>query len=142
MILLEPLLGSAHRQMFLNAAADHLKLELHLFLEALYTPQPEVNHTAIAALGRLGDVRALPHLQPIANNTAHPLCPAAIGAIALIKRTNPEMMTLLRGSSAADAHQETLLRPAAEKSSTVSPDLLLRPSAQGGDGTIHPQTGS
>jgi hypothetical protein len=113
-----------------------------LFLEALYAPQPEVNSTAIAALGRLGDVRALSHLQLLANNAAHPLCPAAVETIALIKRTNPEMMTLLRGSSASEAQTETLLRPSSESSAATSPALLLRPSSQGGESPVQQQTGS
>lgn len=108
-----------------------------LLLEALYTPQTECTETAILALGRLGDVRALPHLQrftalsePAGMKTgASALAIAANQAIAAIRKTNPEMMTLLRASSALDTQTDTLLRPAAGGPPDTAPEQLLRPSA-------------
>jgi HEAT repeat protein len=125
------------------AAAETL-MELYgpesfpLLLEALYAPQMECVVTAVLALGRLGDVRALPHIQHLLNHTAmesepgrmSPLAVAANQAIAAIRRTNPEMMTLLRASSAADTQIDTLLRPAASGPPDTAPETLLRPSAQ------------
>lgn len=101
-----------------------------LFLEALYRPQSEVHGTAIAALGHLGDLRAVPHLQPIAGSPQHSCTLAAQIALEEIKRTNPEMMTLLRASSAGEARPDTLLRPAYGVSPDVPADQLLRPTAQ------------
>jgi HEAT repeat protein len=118
-----------------TAAAETL-LELYgadsfpLFLEALYAPLPDAHSTAIVALGRLGDARALPHLQPLVANAAHALSPVATEAVAAIRRTNPELMTLLRASSALDNRPETLLRPASGNPDDGAPDLLLRPTAQ------------
>jgi HEAT repeat protein len=118
-----------------TAAAETL-LELYgtdsfpLFLEALYAPLPEAHSTAIVALGRLGDARALPHLQPLVANAAHALSPVATEAVAAIRRTNPELMTLLRASSALDNRPETLLRPASGNPNDAAPDLLLRPTTQ------------
>lgn len=103
-----------------------------LFLEALYAAPMEARGTTIAALGRLGDVRALPHLQPVAADPEHPFCMAAQVAIADIRRINPEIMTLLRASSAADSRTDTLLRPAYGAAQSVPADQLLRPTAQSG----------
>ncbi len=106
---------------------------LPLFLEALSDLQVEVVGTAILALGKLGDPRAVSHLQPIASNPDSPLVHHAIQAISAIRQSNPEMMTLLRGSSIAEAHPETLLRPVPFTVQDSAPELLLRP-AQGGEG--------
>lgn len=120
-------------EMVRGAAAETLA-ELYgarsfaLFLEALYAPQPEVHGTAMAALGRLGDVRALPHLQPIARDTAHPLSSVAAQAIAAIHHTNPDVIELLRGSS-AHTQPDILLRPASGSADATAPDELLRPTA-------------
>lgn len=99
-----------------------------LFLELLYSPLMEIQATGLMALGRLGDVRALSHLQAFLTDGAHPLAAAAQEAISAIRRTNPEMMTLLRGSMPNDPHPETLLRPASGVPN-VSSEHLLRPTA-------------
>ncbi len=107
---------------------------LPLFLEAASASRLEVQGTALLALGRLGDPRAVPHLQPIASDPNHALAPQAIQALATIRQSNPEMMTLLRGSSLEDAHPETLLRPVPFTSQDPAPELLLRPT-QNGEGS-------
>lgn len=101
------------------------------FLEALYVPEKEVVGTALIALGRLGDLRAVTHLQPIASDNAHPHQAAALEALAAIRRIHPEAMSLLRASSASDARPDTLLRPASGNNETVPADQLLRSSAPG-----------
>ena len=102
-----------------------------LFLEALGAPGPEVRGTAILALGRLGDARAVPYLQPIAANPDNMLAPHAVQALAVIRQNNPEMMTLLRGSSLHDSQPETLLRPLPHARPDAAPELLLRPASHG-----------
>jgi HEAT repeat protein len=99
-----------------------------LFLEALYAPQKEIHGAALFGLGRLGDVRALPHLQSLANKAGHPLAREAQEAMAAIRRTNPELMELLRASHATDTRADTLLRPASGNPADASPDILLRPA--------------
>ncbi|HZT40657.1 MAG TPA: HEAT repeat domain-containing protein [Chthonomonadaceae bacterium] len=111
-----------------------------LFLEALYALPMEARATAMEALGRLGDLRALPHLQPIARDPAQPLAPTANEAIARIHRLHPEVMSLLRASSATDARPDVLLRPAAGKGEEHAPDQLLRPSTTQTPPLIEPKT--
>lgn len=100
-----------------------------LFLERLHAPALEARGTAIASLGRLGEGRALSHLQPIASDAAHPLSGAAQEAIATIKKINPHYMTLLRPSSANAALSDHLLRPAMD-APEQRPEQLLRPAAE------------
>lgn len=102
-----------------------------IFIEALGAPGLEIQGTAILALGRLGDARAVPYLQPIAGASEHPLAPHAIQALAVIRQNNPEMMTLLRGSSLEDSQPETLLRPLPYARPDTAPELLLRPTSNG-----------
>jgi len=102
-----------------------------IFIEALSAPIPEVQGTAILALGRLGDARAVPYLQPIAGNADNLYAQHAIQALAVIRQNNPEMMTLLRASSSADANPETLLRPLPHGLPDSAPELLLRPTSNG-----------
>jgi HEAT repeat protein len=102
-----------------------------IFVEALGAPGPEIQGTAILALGRLGDARAVPYLQPIAGNPDNMLAPHAIQALAVIRQNNPEMMTLLRGSSLADSQTDTLLRPLPHARPDSAPELLLRPTSNG-----------
>lgn len=102
-----------------------------IFIEALNAPIPEVQATAILALGRLGDARAVPYLQPIAGNADSMFVRHAIQALAVIRQNNPEMMTLLRGSSLGDANPETLLRPLPHGLPDSAPELLLRPTSNG-----------
>lgn len=108
------------------------------FLEVLYAPHPECVETAILVLGRLGDARALPHLQRFVapaetartdSKISTALSAAAVQAIAAIKRTNPEMMTLLRASKIVDSRPDTLLRPASGYSQEATSEALLRPAA-------------
>ncbi len=70
-----------------------------------------VKITSAITLGRLGDRRAVPLLLSLEDHGSPMLMRAAQEAVAAIRRGNPEMMTLLRGSSAADARPDTLLRP-------------------------------
>ena len=98
-----------------------------IFLETLYSTQPPVAKTTILALGQLGDPRALPHLVSIASDVDSSNFGVAQEAIASIKKINPEMMTLLRGSSADNVHPELLLRPAKATPGDNERDLL-RPS--------------
>ncbi len=86
-----------------------------------------VKATSAIALGRLGDRRAVPMLQTIVDSGSPAVVRAAEEALAAIKRGNPEMMTLLRGSSSAEARTDTLLRPIAGINDGMSPELLLRP---------------
>ena len=102
-----------------------------LFVAALQAPGFEVRGTAILALGRLGDARAVPYLQPIAAEPHSLLAPYAVQALAVIRQNNPEMMTLLRGSSQQDSQPETLLRPLPFSRPDSAPDLLLRPTSNG-----------
>lgn len=99
-----------------------------LFLQCLYSSEPPVRLTAIEFLAELADVRSLPHLQRITVQSDPILSQCANQAIALIRHLNPETMTLLRASSAVDARQHTLLRPASGNSSTEGADILLRSS--------------
>ena len=101
-----------------------------LFLDTLFHPVLEVRSTAIQALGRLGDVRALSYLQIIANDTSHPHNTLAGEAIATIKRTNPHVMTLLRASSASQMDTDKLLRPVMGDAPETNLNELLRPSAE------------
>ena len=121
----------------IRTAAASFFLDFHgpssfgLFLCALYVPTPEVHGTAIMALGRLGDARALPYLQELAAGS-HPVNAArAQDAVAMIRRTNPAVMALLRASQQTDSRQNTLLRAANGKSDGSHPDMLLRPTAEG-----------
>lgn len=98
-----------------------------IFFDALQSPQTEVRQTAIRALGRLGDPRALTLLQRIAADVTHPNGAVAIEAISAIRRVNPEYMTLLRASEAS-ASGATLLRPAQGNIDPGQTDLLLRPT--------------
>ncbi len=102
-----------------------------LFVDALRAPAMEIRGTAILALGRLGDARAVPYLQPIAAYSDNLLAPHAVQALAVIRQHNPEMMTLLRGSSLQDAQPETLLRPLPYARPDSAPELLLRPTSNG-----------
>ncbi len=101
-----------------------------IFLEILYHPLMEVKGTAIVSLGRLGEVRALPHLQSITGIPGHPLVATAQEAIAAIKRINPHVMTLLRASSANQVHDDKLLRPVMGNTPEAHPEQLLRPSSE------------
>ena len=101
-----------------------------LFVEALYDSTPDIRLTAIAALGRIGDARALLHLTPYLKKADSPFYVAAKEADALIRGANPEIMTLLRASSGqSDARPETLLRPASGGGNATPPDQLLRPAS-------------
>ncbi|MCW3053960.1 MAG: hypothetical protein JWN14_3130 [Chthonomonadales bacterium] len=111
---------------------------LGIFIEALSAPIPEVQGTAILALGRLGDARAVPYLQPIASNADNLFAQHAIQALAVIRQNNPEMMTLLRASSSADANPETLLRPLPHGLPDSAPELLLRPTSNGEASSVTP----
>jgi HEAT repeat protein len=93
--------------------------------------EDNVKATSAIALGRLGDRRAVPMLQPIADKGSAVAVRAAQEALAAIKRGNPEMMTLLRGSSSAEARTDTLLRPITGINDALSPELLLRPANSG-----------
>lgn len=97
-----------------------------LFLETLYSPRTEVVRTGVSALEIMGDSRGLQPLRAIAADAGHPCASIAARAVAQIRRTNPEMMTLLRGSSPAAADPETLLRAAHGGGNVNAADLLLR----------------
>jgi HEAT repeat protein len=101
-----------------------------IFLEALYSPNANVIQTGINALSLLGDRRALPHLRAISAIESHPCSAGAERAVAQIRRTNPEMMTLLRGSVGEAADPASLLRAARGDNGVGSPDLLLRAATQ------------
>jgi hypothetical protein len=98
-----------------------------LFLAAVYSPEPTVARTGITALGMLGDSRAVPHLSWISASEGHPCAEMAAHAIAQVRRTNPEMMSLLRGSAAQAHDNGTLLRAASGNGSDKSGERLLRP---------------
>jgi hypothetical protein len=98
-----------------------------LFLAAIYSPHAAVARTGVTALGMLGDSRSISHLAWIAASDGHPCSEMAAQAIAQIKRTNPEMMSLLRGSAPLAHDTGTLLRAASGGSSDRSADRLLRP---------------
>lgn len=101
------------------------------FMRGLDDEDAHVRISSAGALGRLGDPRATPTLQQIAATGSPALAQTAKDAIAAIRRGNPEMMTLLRSSSSADARQDTLLRPSVGIHDSVSPELLLRPGNPG-----------
>ncbi len=139
----EPMGAAASRQALLREVAEIVRSSaasllqeclgaesLPLFVEALSAPQSQVRRTAIAALGRLGDPRALAYLNPIAADASHADHSIAHEAILAIRRINPEMMTLLRASGAKERSPESLLRPASGNNDPISADLLLRPAAQ------------
>ncbi len=98
--------------------------------EALRSDQTAIVASAIAALGRLGDGRAVSLLQGVISAQAHPCQQQAQEALAAIRRQNPEMMTLLRGSSAHNAQPEMLLRPSYSDVGSSTADQLLRPAGQ------------
>ncbi len=103
-----------------------------LLVEGAYAADPAVRDTAIVALGTHGDPRSIPILRSIVERGDDSPCVAAArAALEAIRRRNPEMMTLLRASSRADATQQHLLRAVISSPSQVSPDLLLRPSSSG-----------
>ena len=79
-----------------------------LFTAALHSPNASVQNTAILALGRLGDARALPTLLPLTSGHQHG--PAAQWAVDRIRRAHPETITLLRGADAPHNPNE-MLRP-------------------------------
>lgn len=99
-----------------------------LFIAALEAPAQEVRGTAVLALGRLGDARAVPFLQALTADPSALVSSYAMQAMAEIRRSNPEMMTLLRGSSLPETNQETLLRPLPTAHTDSAPELLLRPT--------------
>jgi HEAT repeat protein len=101
-------------------------LAFSILIENLYYPSSEVRTTSLAALGRLGDVRALAHVEPIAAQPEHPLNSVAVAAVAAIRHTHPEMMVLLRPSESASPDE--LLRPASGGNDDISGDELLRPA--------------
>jgi HEAT repeat protein len=116
---------SAAASLFLNGyGAD----SYGLFLGLLFAARPEVRRTAILALGRLGDPRALPYLQSCAADPDNATAAEAQEAIAIIRNLNPEVMVLLRASQAAGSRPDTLLRPANGNNGHSAPDLLLRPT--------------
>jgi HEAT repeat protein len=90
-----------------------------------------VKVTSALTLARLGDRRAAPLLQPLLDSGSAAVARAAREALTAIKRGNPEMMTLLRSSSSADARPDTLLRPSTGVSDALSSELLLRPAHPG-----------
>ena len=122
-----------------TAAADSL---MELFgadsfaplADALRSDQLPIVASSIAALRRLGDGRAVPLLQQVIAEPAHPCQQQALEALAEIRRQNPEMMTLLRGSSAHNAQPEMLLRPSYSDVGSSASNQLLRPAGQE-DGT-------
>ena len=105
----------------------HGKNSFPSLIEALYSVHRSVRHSAIIALGLFGDPRGITHLQAISSTPGSPFLEEALEAIAAIKKSNPEIMSLLRGSSSSNVHVDLLLRPAAGISNT-SHDDLLRPS--------------
>jgi HEAT repeat protein len=119
------LVRSAAATLFLNCYGAN---SYGLFLGMLFAPQPEVRSTAIPALGRLGDPRALPYLQSYASDPNDANAASAQEAIAAIRNLNPDVMVLLRGSQAVDARPDTLLRPANGNNVYSAPDILLRPT--------------
>lgn len=98
-----------------------------ILVGGLSHPEEAVKVTSAQALGRLGDRRAVPQLHLITDTGSPDAARAARDAVAAIRRGNPEMMTLLRSSSSADARPDTLLRPSTDVSESLSPELLLRP---------------
>jgi hypothetical protein len=118
------------------AAADTLvqlyaNASFALLLEAVFALETTARGTAVTALGRLGDTRAVPILQGIAAGPDAGLAAAAQESLAAIRKTNPEMMTLLRASSAVGTRADTLLRPASGATS-APPETLLRPTQRPG----------
>ena len=98
-----------------------------ILIDALYSVHVPVIKTAIIALGQLGDPRALRHIQKLGFGETLSLYETVENAVSNIKKINPEMMTLLRGSSVSDAHPESLLRPANSRPDSA-PEELLRSS--------------
>ena len=85
-----------------------------------------VQVSAAVTLGKLGDTRAVNLLQTHAVSRDAILAAACQDAISAIRRTNPEMMTLLRGASPNQQSYNALLRPAS--AGIVSDENLLRPA--------------
>ena len=104
----------------------YAKNSFPILVEALFSSQHPVRKSAIVSLGQFGDPRAINYLQMTASTVSSPFFEETQEAIAAIKKLNPEIMSLLRGSSSADAHPDLLLRPAAGAS--TSSLNLLRPS--------------
>lgn len=126
-----------------EAAADalihlHGSAMLELFVKSASEASHPVQLTSIAALGRLGDPRCVAALKTIAQYGDTMLKLAAEEALTAIKRGNPEMMTLLRGSSGADTGVEQLVRPVQSASDTTMPELLLRPAGSGANESTAP----
>ena len=104
----------------------YAKNSFPILVEALFSSQHPVRKSAIISLGQFGDPRAINYLQMTASTASSPFFEETQEAIAAIKKLNPEIMSLLRGSSSADAHPDLLLRPAAGASTSAL--NLLRPS--------------
>jgi len=101
-----------------------------LFLDALFSTRVEVTRTAIRSLEALADARAVAPLRTFASAQGHPCAELAARAIERIRRSNPEMMSLLRGSSGGSPDPATLLRAARSSQSAQAPESLLRATSE------------
>ena len=101
-----------------------------LLLEAAYSVHPNIAAAAIRALGMIQETRALPHLRAMSANAAHPNAELALRTIAQIQRSRPEVISLLRASSATGTGPADLLRAASGR--PVGDDAgLLRAATSG-----------
>ncbi len=99
-----------------------------LLAAGLSNSEDEVKVTCCSSLAKLGDPRAVPLLQTVADGESPMPSQAARAALSAIRKGNPEMMTLLRGSSGHEARADLLLRPSMGIDPDRSGELLLRPS--------------
>jgi len=101
-------------------------------LEALPVLEPDGQSALLSALKAMGDARALPALQALAEGNSL-VAPVAREALTHILRTSrDDAAQLLRPTDARHAGnpRETLLRPAAATTGTTTgPDELLRPGS-------------
>ncbi len=97
----------------------------------------------LLALGRIGDVAALPDLNALARTADHPLQPTARKAIQRIMKEaeGHEEVTLVRASGAYMIGEDALLRPSSETDTAVRPELLLRAAQDNTRPPAHPDTG-
>lgn len=96
------------------------------YIQAACDTKYEVKLTGVAALGYIGDVRAIAVLIPILSDSDENLQLCVKSAIRLIQEQNPDMLTLLRASQTPIA-AETLLRQV-ETAIEIDSNELLRHS--------------
>jgi hypothetical protein len=101
-----------------------------LLKEIIGCDDTDVQLTAVHAMWRLGDRRAIVLLQPIAIERKHPYCREAQRAIASFGSSQPDEVTLVRASIRSES-TDSLLRPAVSGQDKGSETLMRAGAADG-----------